>query len=113
MQEDQHPPQNLNEIQQLVKDFVDKHKLANSPENQVLDLTSEVGELAKEVLKMTNYGTESLQYRPEMETEVGDVFYVLISIANEYNINLANALNQVLLKYEQRLNQGSAGSGND
>ena len=70
-----------------------------------MDLVSEVGEVAKEVLKMTEYGTKPLQFREEIISEIGDVFYSLITVANYFNINLEEALEMVIKKYKQRINK--------
>ncbi|MFT4304822.1 MAG: MazG nucleotide pyrophosphohydrolase domain-containing protein [Candidatus Woesearchaeota archaeon] len=76
-------------------------------------MLSELGEVAKEILKMSNYGKKEIEYKEELKMELGDVLYSLITIANTYNIDLEEALNQVLQKYETRLKKGSPGSEND
>lgn len=43
-------------------------------ENRILDIQSELGELAKEVLKSTNYGKKELVITKELELELGDEF---------------------------------------
>ena len=45
--------------------------------------------------------------------ELGDVFYSIITIANAFEIDLDEALNKVLEKYEQRMTKGSPSSDND
>jgi len=45
--------------------------------------------------------------------ELGDVLYSLITVANTFNIDLEDALLQVLEKYKKRLENGSLGSEND
>lgn len=47
----------MKDIQQKVAEFVKKYKLKHPPEISALDLVSEIGELAKEIIKTTNYGT--------------------------------------------------------
>jgi NTP pyrophosphatase (non-canonical NTP hydrolase) len=75
-----------------------------------LDLLSELGEVAKEILKSTNYGSRGPEYREEIKEELGDAFYSLINLANHYSVDLEEALALVLQKYEKRLSKGSAGS---
>lgn len=82
-------------------------------EHRVLDTMSELGEVAKEVLKMSDYGRKPAEYREELKSELGDVLYSLITIANTFDIDLEDALQKVLKKYEQRLKKGSAGSENE
>ena len=103
----------MKEIQQKIKEFCKKHNLESPPEHRLLDVVSELGEVAKEVLKMTNYGRKSLEYREEIKSEIGDAIYSLITVANYFDINLDEALEMVFQKYEKRLKKGGAGSEND
>ena len=96
----------LNKIQNEVEEFCQTHNLVSPPEHRILDLVNEVGEVAKEVLKMTEYGTKPLQFREEIISEIGDVFYSLITVANYFNVNLEEALKMVIKKYKQRINRG-------
>lgn len=103
----------MKKIQEKVKEFCEKNNMEHEIEYRVLDLVSEIGEVAKEILKMTDYGKKSMEFREEIKLELGDAFYSLITIANYFNINLEEALNLVLEKYKKRLEKGSAGSEND
>ncbi|MCX6803832.1 MAG: hypothetical protein NTY48_04660 [Candidatus Diapherotrites archaeon] len=62
---------------------------------------------------MSDYGRKPAKYREEIKSELGDVLYTLIALANTFDIDLEDALQQVLNKYEKRLKKGSAGSEND
>lgn len=103
----------MKSLQEKVKNFCQKYNLQSSPEHQILDLVSEIGEVAKELLKMTNYGRKPLEYCDEIKTELGDALYSLITIANSFDVDLEEALKIVLEKYKKRLQKGSAGSEND
>ena len=46
-------------------------------------------------------------------TVAGDVLYSLITVANYFNVDLEQALEMVIEKYEKRLKKGSAGSEKD
>lgn len=100
-------------IQKKIKKFCEENDMESPIEHRVLDLVSEVGEVAKEILIMSNYGKQPITYRKEIENEVGDVFYSLITVANSLNIDLNYALSVVLKKYKTRLKKGSAGSENE
>lgn len=100
----------MQELQKEIKDFCTKHALNAPIEHRLLDLTSELGEVCKEVLKMTNYGTKQLTKNSEIEGELGDVLFSLITLANLLDVDLKMSLNKVIAKYEKRLNKGSAGS---
>ena len=103
----------MQKIQQQVAEFARNHGLAHTPEITSLDLVSEMGEVAKEILKSTNYGEHDSVAQPEIAGELGDVFYCLIMLANCYSVDLQEQLNRVLEKYEKRLDRGDAGSQNE
>lgn len=103
----------MKELQQMVKSFCIENQLESPMESKALDLVSEVGEVSKEILKMTNYGREPLRLNPNMEVELGDVLYSLINMANHFDICLETALVKVIGKYEQRMKKGGPGSEND
>ncbi len=79
--------------------------LVSTPELCCLDLASEVGEVAKEVLELTNYGKRKHIYNPDLARELGDAFYSMISLANIYDIDLKNELERSLQKYRKRESQ--------
>ena len=101
-------------FQDKVKKFMDESGINNPIENRMLDFFDEVGEVAKEINKMSEYWTKKPQFREEIIMELGDAFYSLITIANYYNIDLNESLDLVIKKYEKRIkNGGSAGSENE
>ena len=103
----------LKNLQAKVKEFVNKNNLDSPTEFRVLDLVSETGEVAKEILKMTNYGNSDLKINEDVKLELGDVLYSLIVVSNKLNVDLDESLQLVLQKYEKRLSKGSAGSESD
>lgn len=103
----------MDEPQERVKKFCKDYDLKSPPEHRVLDLTSEVGEIAKEVLKMTDYGRKPMEYREEIKGELGDAFFCLLILSNQFGVDLEESLDNVLEKYEERMEKkGTAGSGN-
>ena len=103
----------LESIQKEIQEFCDANNLKAPLEHRALDLVSEVGEVSKEVLKMSNYGTKPIEVNTEIKSELGDVLFVVIVLANQLGISLDEALKQVLEKYSKRLAKGSAGSENE
>jgi len=103
----------MKKIQEEIKIFCKENNLESPVEHRVLDTMSELGEVAKEILKMSNYGRKPIEYKTELKSELGDVLYSLITVANTFDIDLEDALNQVIDKYKRRLVKGSAGSEND
>ena len=102
-------------MQNKVKEF---NKIKNvslkpmSPESRLMDIVSEVGELSKEVLKNTDYGTKAFSVSEDYIMEYGDVLYSLLSLADETGIDSNEALDKVLDKYRKRLlSKGDIGSG--
>ena len=99
--------------QQHVKQFCEEHNMLSPTEFRTLDLVSEIGEVAKEILKMTNYGTKPLNKNNDIKLELGDAYFSLLALANTLDVDLEEALEQVLEKYNTRLKKGGAGSEND
>lgn len=79
---------NLFEVQNLIKRFTKDKNINSTLEVRILDLTSEVGELSKEVLKGTNYGNKEFKKTEEWDSEIGDVLFALICIANQTETKL-------------------------
>ena len=67
-------------LQERVKKFCEKHRIEVPLPYSVLDMASEVGEVAKEILEMSDYGKSPLTYQSSLQGELGDVFYSLITI---------------------------------
>jgi NTP pyrophosphatase (non-canonical NTP hydrolase) len=89
--------------QNAVARFVERHQLETSVEVRALDLVSEVGEVAKEVLKGTAYGREPFVPTDGWAGELGDAFFSLLCVANGTGVNLEAALQKAVQKYERRI----------
>lgn len=70
---------------------------------RILDIQSEMGELAKECLKTSNYGADDFYVTTDFELEFGDVLYSLLSLAEEVNVSAEKCLDKALYKYKKRL----------
>ncbi len=103
----------VQELQRRIREFSKEHKLDSAPEYKILDTISELGEVAKEMLKMTDYGKTNVVFREEMRSEIGDLLYSVVTVANSLHVDLEEAVEGVLIKYETRLKKGGAGSEND
>lgn len=91
--------------------FARRHDLLHDPATHALDLVSEVGEVAKEVLLSTDYGRRALQPRPQLADELGDALYSLLALAEACGVDAGRALGAALQKYERRLaERGKPGS---
>jgi NTP pyrophosphatase (non-canonical NTP hydrolase) len=97
--------------QDRVAAFLDDHDLHAPPAYRLLDLQSEVGELAKNVNESTDYGSTPADAAVEAD-ELGDALFCLLALADETGTDAGDALETALEKYETRLaKSGSAGSG--
>ncbi|MFN2271133.1 MAG: MazG nucleotide pyrophosphohydrolase domain-containing protein [Anaerolineae bacterium] len=97
--------------QQRVAVFARRHNLLHDPDTHTLDLVSEVGEIAKEMLLATDYGQRAPQFRSELAGEIGDALYSLLALAEVCGVDAEDALNDPLQKYERRLvKHGGVGS---
>ena len=100
-------------MQERVSAFLEEFDLATDVASRMLDLVSETGEMAKEVLTATNYGENDFTPTENWEEEIGDCLFTLCALAEETDIDLDAALQKVLQKYRQRFaDKGDISSGN-
>ena len=94
----------MKELQQEVDTYISQFKEGYfSPLAMLARLTEELGELAREVNHY--YGEKpkkSTETQKEIEEEVGDLLFVLICLANSLDINLEEAHNLVMEKFNTR-----------
>ena len=100
----------MRHLQDKVKNFCEQHNLSTSSEARFLDIVSELGEMAKEILLHSDYGKKTIDHSARLEEEVGDTIFSLISLSNSLDIDMEVALDKVLKKYKSRFNNGSIGS---
>lgn len=89
------------EVESLIKDEWHSHYWA--PLSSLARLTEEVGELAREINH--RYGEKPKKAGEEegaIASEMGDILFILASLANSLNINLDDAFSEVMAKYRQR-----------
>ena len=93
-------------MQNKVKNFNDNkgcHKRQMPVYARILNIQSELGELAKEYLSNSKYGTEDFVLTEDFKMEYGDVLYCILSLANEMNIIADECLDMVIQKYQKRI----------
>ena len=102
-------------MQKRVKDFNDNkgvHSKEMSISARLMDIGSELGELEKEYLKCTKYGSKEFEISKDFIMEYGDVMYSLLSLANELKIDANGAVSIAIEKYQKRINEkNTMGSG--
>lgn len=102
-------------MQNKVKEFNKNkscHRVPMPVYARILDIQSEMGELVKEYLKHSKYGTKEFELEEEFKMEFGDVLYSLLSLADELNINAEECLDRAIKKYQARIDKNKTmGSG--
>ena len=97
--------------QDRAAEFSQKRNFPHSPTVYVLDVLSELGEVAKEILLATNYGSQDAAMRPELSEELGDLLFSVCQLATAAEVDLEEAFTAVLHKYETRWQEkGHTGS---
>lgn len=98
------------EEQQKVAEFIEEYGMNGAAEFRILDLVSEVGEIAKDATKSAGYGEEPDKLSVKKD-EIGDVLFSLIAVAESLDIDAGEALDMALEKYERRIDEkGDPGS---
>ncbi|KGA99120.1 nucleotide pyrophosphohydrolase [Alkalihalobacillus alcalophilus ATCC 27647 = CGMCC 1.3604] len=94
----------MEEMQQQVDEYIGQFKEGYfSPLAMLARITEEVGELSREVNHF--YGEKPKKTSEEektMEQEMGDILFVLICFANSLHIDLEEAFDLVMNKFETR-----------
>lgn len=100
-------------MQNSVRNFNEKNKNKDMTIGaRLLDIQSELGELAKEYLKSTDYDTKKFALTKDFKMEFGDVIYSMLSLANEVGLSSQECLNMVREKYQSRIDKNNSfGSG--
>lgn len=92
--------------------FIEEHDLGGGASEWVHDLQSELGEVAKEVLKASDYGEQEPRFDDDIREEVGDLYFSLFGLAEALDIDVSAALSAALDKYADRMEaSGNPGSG--
>jgi NTP pyrophosphatase (non-canonical NTP hydrolase) len=94
----------MSQLQEEVDAYISQFKEGYfSPLAMLARMTEELGELAREVNHY--YGEKpkkSTEEQKEIEEELGDMLFVLICFANSLNIDLEQAHNLVMNKFNTR-----------
>jgi NTP pyrophosphatase (non-canonical NTP hydrolase) len=98
----------MSTLQRTVASFAEEAGIEALVHVRLLHLVSEVDELSKEVLKVTDYGRAPLNPPESWAVEMGDVLFTLMCPAKSTSEYLEAALD----KYCERMTLGDdAGSG--
>jgi NTP pyrophosphatase (non-canonical NTP hydrolase) len=98
----------MKKLQKQVAEFVSEHRLEADVPHRLLDAVSELGEISKEFLSATNYGSKEFSPTTNWENELGDLLFSIVCIANSTKVNLQHALEGALKKYKERIESGGS-----
>ncbi|MBO8162974.1 MAG: nucleotide pyrophosphohydrolase [Brevibacillus sp.] len=94
----------LHEIQQEVDQYIRQFKEGYfSPLAMMARMTEEVGELAREINHY--YGEKPKKQNEQektVEEELGDVFFIVLCFANSLGIDLQQAFDRIMHKFQTR-----------
>ena len=88
-----------------VKEFLKQYKRECNISSRFIDLTSEVGEVGKELLKSSEYGNKNIEISEELKEELGDTLFSLLALFVENGIDPEQELDKVLEKYRKRFEE--------
>ena len=93
----------LKSIQDKVDKFIRNHGGYWSPFSMLSAIMEEVGELAREINHLEGFKPKkSTEKQIDIGEELGDIIFAIICIANYYNIDLNEKMNQIIAKYQKR-----------
>jgi NTP pyrophosphatase (non-canonical NTP hydrolase) len=97
----------IKELQKYVDKFISQYKNGYWPPYIMLAaLMEEVGELSREINHLRGMKPKkNSEEENEIKIEMGDLLFSLICIANEFEIDLSDALENTLNKYDKRDNR--------
>lgn len=96
--------------QEKVQEFLEENHLEGTTAFRILDLVSEVGEIASDATKTADYGISEEEIDVK-EDEIGDALFSLLAVASDLGIDAEEALEKSIQKYRERIeNSGSPGS---
>lgn len=103
----------LNVYQYRSSKFAIYPRVGDNPEYATLGLVGEAGEIANKVKKIQRDGLDIAEMRADIMSEVGDVFWYLARVADEFGFDLGDAAYGNLRKLGDRKERGVIGGSGD
>jgi NTP pyrophosphatase (non-canonical NTP hydrolase) len=88
--------------QTRANEFALERNLERAASVYALDVMSELGEVAKEMLLASDYGLRSPEFGLNMAAELGDLLYSICMLATSSRVDLEEAFSKTLDKYDRR-----------
>ncbi len=96
----------LKAIQNKIDVFIRTHGGYWPPLSMLSAIMEEVGELAREINHLEGFkpkkSTQQKKTLGDLGEELGDILFAIICLANYYNIDLNERINQIIEKYQKR-----------
>jgi len=94
----------LDEMQDLVDVWIQKHGNYWSPLSMLSAIMEELGEIAREINHLEGFKPKKKEEMKEtqLDEELADLIFSVICVANYYEINLNEAFQKIIAKYSKR-----------
>jgi|SRR3989344_6393308 len=93
----------IKELQEYINTFVNDRKWQTPASDILIHIFEELGEVARNVLCIKNYGGEHTNDKKNnMDEELADLLYLLLKMSNESNVNLGKAFASKMEKNTKR-----------
>lgn len=92
----------IESIEKLITDFNEKNSQKIDPVIRALDISSECGNLCKEILSCKPLVEDNKELSDGVKNGVGNLIYSVISFANENNIDLVPLIKKTLENYANK-----------
>ncbi|MFX1452681.1 MAG: nucleotide pyrophosphohydrolase [Promethearchaeota archaeon] len=93
----------LKSIQKKIDKFIKNHGGYWPPLSMLSAVMEEVGELAREINCLEGFKPKkSTERQIDIGEELGDIIFAIVCLANYYNIDLSEKINQIINKYQKR-----------
>jgi len=91
---------------QPLNEFISRHELETAPAFCVLDITAQLGELSRALLKDTSYGRDSADNENELVREkIGDLMFAVAYLSTRYNVDPEAALWESVQRFERKMEE--------
>jgi MazG nucleotide pyrophosphohydrolase domain. len=101
----------MKDQQRRAEEFAEENDLDAPTPFRLLDLASELGEIAKDATKTAEYGEKPGQLEVKQD-EIGDLLFSLFMVCDSLDVDAQEAFDEAMRKYEERVeNTGEPGSG--
>lgn len=89
--------------------FVSQHQLETSPAFSLLDVTAELGEAARELLRATDYGKQPAPHdaaaTAQMRRKIGNLMFAVAYLSTLYDVDPEAALWESVQRFAEKLDE--------